>query len=163
MATVPLWFFAQQRISTHRQAEPGHRIKSQQLNATATSRTVVVATTQCTSVPLSMTDVADIFRRHLELRVFIFGTKNRHTQIHVLSTTNKTPDIYRSDGLLACQSFIRVFKKVTSYSLSCTDTIKRTQNFDLRILLYSSGCRVPNRVHKVLLLTSSSLAALLHF
>ena len=61
---------------------------------------------------------------------------------------------------LAYQSFIRVFKKVTSYSLSCTDTIKGTQNFDLRILLYPSGCRVPNRVHKVLLLTSSSLAAL---
>ena len=30
---------------------------------------------------------------------------------------------------LACQSFIRVFKKVTSHSLSCTYTIKRAQNF----------------------------------
>ena len=32
---------------------------------------------------------------------------------------------------LSCQSFIRVFKKVTSDSSSCTDTIKRTQDFDL--------------------------------
>ena len=37
-----------------------------------------------------MIDVADIFRRHLELRVFVFGTRNRHTQIHVFVRHKKT-------------------------------------------------------------------------
>jgi hypothetical protein len=47
---------------------------SQQLSAIETAGAVVVATIHSTSIPLSMTDVADMFRRHLELRVFVFGT-----------------------------------------------------------------------------------------
>ena len=84
------------------------------------------------------------------------------TAIHkfMFLPTTKNLDIYDLMVSLACQSFISVFKKVTSDSLNCIDTIKRTQNFDLGILLYSSGCRVPNRAHKVPYLHSSSLATL---
>jgi len=60
-----------------------------------------------------MTDVADIFRRHLELRVFVFGTKNRHAQIHVLPTI-KNSDIDNLIVSLAYRSFIRLFKKATT-------------------------------------------------
>lgn len=112
-----------------------------------------------------MIDVADIFRRHLELRVFVFRHQEPPYTNSCFANHKKNPDIDDLMVFLACQSFIRVFEKAKQLpigqtndeigtmglrrQLSCTDVITRTQNFDLRILLYSSGCRVPNRLHKV--------------